>query len=36
MEALSVTTGKVVWATRFKSVPLGAATVSNDLVFTTL
>ena len=36
MEALSVATGKVLWATKLKSVPLGAATVSNDLLFTTL
>ncbi len=36
VEALSVATGKVLWATKLKSVPLGAATVSNDLLFTTL
>ena len=36
VEALSVATGKVVWATKLKSVPLGAVTVSNDLVFTTI
>jgi alcohol dehydrogenase (cytochrome c) len=36
MEALNVTTGKVEWDTRLPSMPLGAATVSNDLVFTTL
>jgi alcohol dehydrogenase (cytochrome c) len=35
MEALSLATGKVTWATRLKHVPLGAATVSNDLLFTT-
>jgi len=35
VEALSVTTGKVLWATKLKSVPLGAATVSNDLLITT-
>ncbi len=33
--ALSVATGKVVWATKLKAVPLGALTVSKDLVFTT-
>jgi outer membrane protein assembly factor BamB len=36
VEALRVATGKVVWATKLKSVPLGAVTVSNDLVFTTI
>jgi alcohol dehydrogenase (cytochrome c) len=36
IEALSVTTGKVEWDTKVPSMPLGAATVSNDLVFTTL
>jgi outer membrane protein assembly factor BamB len=36
VEALSVATGKVMWATKLKSVPLGAVTVSNDLVFTTI
>jgi glucose dehydrogenase len=36
VEALSLTTGKVEWDTKVASVPLGAATVSNDLVFTTL
>jgi outer membrane protein assembly factor BamB len=36
MVALSLTTGKVEWDTKVASVPLGAATVSNDLVFTTL
>ncbi len=34
--ALDVDTGKVAWDTRLPTVPLGAATVSNDLVFTTL
>jgi glucose dehydrogenase len=36
LEALSLATGKVEWDTKFSSMPLGAATVSNDLVFTTL
>jgi outer membrane protein assembly factor BamB len=36
MEALSLTTGKVEWDTKVSQVPIGAATVSNDLVFTTL
>ncbi len=35
-EALNLTTGKVEWHTKLASLPLGAATVSNDLVFTTL
>jgi outer membrane protein assembly factor BamB len=36
VEALSLATGKVEWDTKVPSIPLGAATVSNDLVFTTL
>lgn len=36
VEALSLATGKVEWATTVSSLPLGAVTVSNDLVFTTL
>ena len=36
VEALDLTTGKVQWDTKVASVPLGAATVSNDLLFTTL
>jgi outer membrane protein assembly factor BamB len=36
VEALSLATGKVEWDTRVPTLPLGAATVSNDLVFTTL
>lgn len=36
VEALNLITGKVEWDTRVASVPLGAATVSNDLIFTTL
>ncbi len=36
IEALSLTTGKVEWDTAVPSLPLGAVTVSNDLVFTTL
>jgi alcohol dehydrogenase (cytochrome c) len=36
IEALSVATGKVEWDTKVSALPLGAATVSNDLVFTTL
>lgn len=36
VEALSLATGKVEWDTKVSSMPLGAATVSNGLVFTTL
>jgi alcohol dehydrogenase (cytochrome c) len=36
VEALSLATGAVEWDTKLGSMPLGAATVSNDLVFTTL
>ena len=36
IEALSLATGKVEWDTKVASLPLGAVTVSNDLVFTTL
>jgi hypothetical protein len=36
VEALDHATGKVEWDTKVNSFPLGAATVSNDLVFTTL
>ena len=36
VEALSLTTGKVRWDTRVPELPLGAVTVSNDLVLTTL
>jgi glucose dehydrogenase len=36
VEALSLATGKVEWHTEVPQMPLGAATVSNDLVFTTL
>jgi glucose dehydrogenase len=36
VEALNLTTGSVEWDTKVPSLPLGAATVSNDLVFTTL
>ena len=36
VEALNLTTGKVEWDTRVKGLPCGAATVSNNLVFTTL
>jgi outer membrane protein assembly factor BamB len=35
VEALNLTTGKVEWDTKVKGVPCGAATVSNNLVFTT-
>ena len=35
-EALNLATGKVEWDTKVPQLPLGAATVSNDLVFTTL
>jgi outer membrane protein assembly factor BamB len=36
VEALNLATGKVEWDTKVPSIPLGAATVSNNLVFTTL
>jgi outer membrane protein assembly factor BamB len=36
VEAVSLATGKVEWDTKVASLPLGAATVVNDLVFTTL
>ena len=36
VEALSLATGKVEWDTKVPSLPLGAATVANDLVITTL
>ncbi len=36
LEALSLASGKVEWDTKFSDMPLGGATVSNDLVFTTL
>jgi outer membrane protein assembly factor BamB len=35
MVALDVATGKQLWATRLSQMPLGGATVSGDLVFTT-
>ena len=36
VEALNLTTGKVQWDTKVDSLPVGAATISNDLLFTTL
>jgi outer membrane protein assembly factor BamB len=36
VEALDLATGEVEWDTKVADLPLGAATVSNDLVFTTL
>ena len=36
IEALSLATGQVEWDTKVSTLPLGAVTVSNDLVFTTL
>jgi outer membrane protein assembly factor BamB len=36
IEALSLATGQVEWDTKVDTLPLGAATVSNDLIFTTL
>ncbi len=36
VEALSLATGKIEWDRKVASLPLGAATVSNGLVFTTL
>jgi outer membrane protein assembly factor BamB len=36
VEALNVATGKVEWDTKVNGFPLGAATVSNNLILTTL
>jgi alcohol dehydrogenase (cytochrome c) len=36
VEALDLATGQVEWDTKVADLPLGAATVANDLVFTTL
>jgi alcohol dehydrogenase (cytochrome c) len=36
VEAINVDTGKVEWNTKVDSLPLGATTVSNNVVFTTL
>ena len=36
IEALSLSTGKIEWDTKVSDLPLGAATVSGDLVFTSL
>jgi outer membrane protein assembly factor BamB len=36
IEALNLATGAVEWDTKVASLPVGAATVSNDLVFTSL
>jgi alcohol dehydrogenase (cytochrome c) len=36
IEALSLATGQVEWETKVADLPVGAATVSNDLVFTVL
>ena len=36
IEALSLATGKVEWDTKLPTLPVGAVTVSNNLVFTTL
>jgi glucose dehydrogenase len=36
IEALSLSTGQVEWDTKVSDLPLGAATVSGNLVFTTL
>jgi outer membrane protein assembly factor BamB len=33
--AVNLTTGKVLWSTKLPSPPFGAATIANDLVFTT-
>jgi mono/diheme cytochrome c family protein len=35
-EALDLSTGKVMWNTKLPSSPYGAATVTNDTVFTTM
>ncbi len=36
VEALNLATGRVEWDTKVKGIPVGAATVSNNLVLTTL
>jgi outer membrane protein assembly factor BamB len=36
VESINLTTGKVEWSTKVKGLPLGAATVSNDLIVTSL
>jgi mono/diheme cytochrome c family protein len=36
LEALNLDTGKVMWDTKLPASPYGSATVTNDLVFTTL
>ena len=36
MVAIALATGKQLWATKLAQMPLGGATVSNDLVFTTI
>ena len=36
LDALNLKTGRVVWRTKLRSSPYGAATVTNDLVLTTL
>jgi outer membrane protein assembly factor BamB len=36
VEALNIATGKVEWDTKVRQLPLGAVTVSNDLLLTTL
>jgi outer membrane protein assembly factor BamB len=36
VEAISLATGKVLWDTKVSSMPLGAVTVTNDMVITTL
>jgi glucose dehydrogenase len=33
--AINLATGKILWSTKLPSPPFGAATISNDLVFTT-
>ena len=35
MVAIDVATGRVLWTTKLPTMALGAATISNDLVFTT-
>ena len=35
-EALNLATGKVEWDTKMPELPIGAVTVSNDLIFTTI
>ena len=35
MDALALATGRHLWSTKLSHLPLGAATIANDLIFTT-